>query len=399
MNDFWEELVQSLGNLKGNKTRSFLTMLGVVVGVMAIIGIISIGEAGKLSIKKDLESFGSNLAAIWADKREDTVYKPLNNYDVEFLRSLPFIKDVSPTLSLYREVRRSDKRLDCPIMGVSPSYFGLNNRHIEKGRFFSSFENNNFRRVCVITEGIKKELFERHGIDDPVGHVVKIGDFPFFVIGVMKKIELQSFLSSFVGEEKEIYVPERTVKTTFGISRINYILFGLKEGVKPTAARKSLTSMFRLRKGRNTYYGMQFVENQINAFSSVMNTVTMIITLIGALSLFVGGVGIMNIMFISVTERTREIGIRKSLGATQVTILRQFLNEAVILSLLGAFAGIAIGSLVTLAVEGVIKWKPYISPGAIVLSVFFSLIIGVVFGIIPAKKASALHPIDALRYE
>ena len=160
MNRFFEGFSQSLANLSGNKTRSFLTMLGIIVGVFAIIGIISIGEAGKLSIKRDLESFGSNLAAIWAEKKSDTIYKPLNKYDVEFLKNLSYIEELSPILSLYRDVRIENYKLQTAIIGVNENYFSLNNRKIDKGRFFTSFENQHFRRVCVITEGIKKDLFD-----------------------------------------------------------------------------------------------------------------------------------------------------------------------------------------------------------------------------------------------
>ena len=399
MNRFFEGFSQSLANLSGNKTRSFLTMLGIIVGVFAIIGIISIGEAGKLSIKRDLESFGSNLAAIWAEKKSDTIYKPLNKYDVEFLKNLSYIEELSPILSLYRDVRIENYKLQTAIIGVNENYFSLNNRKIDKGRFFTSFENQHFRRVCVITEGIKKDLFDRNSIEDPVGKVIKIGDFPFFIIGVIKKVELKSILAGLVREERDVYIPENTMKTTFGVNRINYILFSLKKGIKPNIVKKTITSLFKIRKGENTYYGTQFIESQIKQFTSLMTTITLIIALIGGLSLLVGGIGIMNIMLISVTERTKEIGIKKAIGATEGMILKEFLQEAIILSLIGAFIGTIIGISITVLLELAIKWQIYISPLAIVIAIVFSTFIGALFGSIPAKKASALHPIDALRYE
>ncbi len=399
MSGYFEELVQTISSLKEQAMRSLLTMIGIIVGVMAIIGIVSIGQAGKNSIKKDLESFGTNIAAMWPERRENSVYKPLNKYDAEFLRHLAFIESVSPIYYLYKEVRYNDFKTTTMVNGVNEGYFKLNNRTVSTGRLFTEKENTGSRRVCVITEGIKNDIQKKYGIVNPVGRIIKIGDFPFYIIGVLKKPELKSFLSTLMSEERDVYVPENALKITFGNFDIRYLIFGLKEGVKPEKAKNSLEFLFRLRKGKNTYYGMNFLESQVNVFTGVMNKITFIITLIGALSLFVGGVGIMNIMFISVTERTREIGIRKALGASQNAIMRQFLSEAVIISFAGSTLGVLVGILITILIESAIKWGIYISALSVVISYVFSTLIGITFGLLPAKKAASLNPIDALRYE
>ncbi|MCD6577932.1 ABC transporter permease [bacterium] len=399
MSFFLQEIEQTFLTLKENKTRSFLTIIGIIVGVAAIIGIISIGQAGKNSIKKDLESFGKNIAAIWPEWRENSYYVPLNKYDLQFIRHLKYIKKASPVIYLNGNTQFKDYNSIYPLNGVDENFFGLNNKKVKTGRLFSKNDNIYNKRVCVITEGLEKELAKRFAIFNPVGKIIKINGFPFFIVGVLKPVKLSSFLASFQEKEKEIYIPEKTMATTFGKKTISYILFSTVDKAKPEVVKRNLLSLFKLRHGSKTLYKTQFLENQIDAFSNVMNKITLIITLIGALSLFVGGVGIMNIMFITVTERTREIGLRKAIGASEMTLMRQFLMEAIFLSIIGAFIGTLFGVAFTILIQLLIKWKIFISIFSVILAFFFSTIIGVVFGIIPAKKAASLNPIDALRYE
>lgn len=399
MNFFLQEIEQAFLTLKENKTRTFLTIIGIIVGVSAIIGIISIGQAGKNSIKKDLESFGKNIAAIWPEWREDSYYIPFNKYDLKFIRHLKYIKKASPVVNFQGNVQFRDYSSRYPLNGVDENFFGLNNKKTKKGRLFSKNDNVYNKRICIITEGLEKELAKRFGIFNPVGKIIKINGFPFFIVGVLKPVKLNSFLASFQQTEKEIYIPEKTMATTFGKKNISYIIFSTLDKAKPDVVKRNLLSLFKLRHGSKTLYKTQFLESQIDTFSNIMNKITLIITLIGALSLFVGGVGIMNIMFITVTERTREIGLRKAIGASEIALLRQFLMEAIFLSIIGAFIGSFFGVIFTVLIQLLIKWKIFISLFSVILAFLFSTIIGVVFGIIPAKKAASLNPIDALRYE
>ncbi|HDS09452.1 MAG TPA: FtsX-like permease family protein [Firmicutes bacterium] len=396
--NFIEAVIQSLSNLKLNKMRSFLTMIGIVVGVAAVVGIISIGQGAKESINKDLRSFGENLWAMYADYdyEKKKMAKPIYESDLEIFNTINEIEMISPVYHHGVNLKRYNRSLASALYGIDENFFNITNRQIQTGRNFQSFDFEYNRYVCIITEKVVDDMFKA---ENPVGEELKINNINFTVIGVLKPQQLESFLSKLVTKENNVFIPKRFINRFQTSNEISYVYIKTKEKVDYNEFRSKLIRIMLWKKGPGNKYEVASMEQQIAVFSNVMNTVTMIISIIAGLSLFVGGVGIMNIMLISVTERTREIGIRKAVGASRGDILKQFLIEAVVLASFGGTTGIIFGILLSILVAKAAKWPITVSFTSIILAFTFSFIIGVIFGIFPANKASRLNPIECLHYE
>ncbi|MDD3627022.1 MAG: ABC transporter permease [bacterium] len=396
--NFIEAIIQSLSNLKVNKLRSFLTMIGIVVGVAAVVGIISMGQGAKESINKDLRSFGENLWAMYADYdyEKKKMAKPIYESDLEILESIGEIEQISPVFHFGVNLKRYNRSLASSLLGIDENYFMITNRQVMMGRNFQSFDFEYNRYVCIVTEKVVDDLFKN---ENPIGQEIKINNINFTVIGVLKPQQLESFLSKLVTKENNVFIPKRFVNRFQNSTEISYVYIKTKEKVDYNEFKNKLTRIMLWKKGPGNKYEVASMEQQISVFSNVMNTVTMIISIIAGLSLFVGGVGIMNIMLISVTERTKEIGIRKAVGASRGDVLKQFLIEAIVLSSVGGTSGIVVGILLSVLVAKVAKWPITVSVTSIILAFTFSFIIGVIFGIFPANKASRLNPIECLHYE
>ncbi|MEO0293443.1 MAG: ABC transporter permease [candidate division WOR-3 bacterium] len=404
--------------LLANKLRSFLTVLGIIIGVGAVIGVMGIGEGAKRSITTQIEKLGSNIISIHyrrpQTKEEALLWqgrsKGLTYQDALALKEeLDFIYDVEPEVRATITAKYKDKDWETNIVGTLPSYQSINNHYVKEGRFFTEDELRSWTKVCVIGKTIKDELFEE---EDPIGKEIKISNMRFTVIGVLEEkgsigwnnfddriiIPLFTAQKRITGEDD--IVREIQVQTKGSIPSKDY-----EEKVKDfLLKRHNQVEDFRI---MNREEFKQTIEQTAKTFKIMLSG-------IAAISLIVGGIGIMNIMLVSVTERTREIGIRKAIGAKRLDILIQFLIESVIVSLSGGIIGIILGIIFATTLGNMIVGagpitpgprflseggKSVVTPGSILLAFFFAIVVGIFFGIYPANKASKMDPAQALRYE
>lgn len=394
-----ESMRGALHSMVANKLRSGLTMLGIVIGIAAVIAVVTIGLGGKAAIMQELQKSGVNLFILYPKSvsRTDSSGNLLNLQDLEILRhALPGVKTLVPTSIEYASLDVNQKRGSAVVVGTTPEFAGLRNREIAKGRFFSVEEAASGRRVAVIDEDLAGQLF-RAG--NPVGQPVLIRNVPCRVIGVLAK-DKSAFARFDMGPQNAFaYVPWETWSEIFQSQRVDQL-----EGstVKEQDIASTVTQAKRIlntRHGSTDKYEAFNVQQLVQAADKITRILTSIIGFVAGISLLVGGIGIMNIMLVSVTERTREIGLRKAVGARERDILIQFLLEAIILSFSGGLLGILLGIGGAALVAYLLNWPPMLSGWAIVLAVTFSIGVGVFFGYYPARKAAKLEPIVALRYE
>lgn len=392
-----------------NKSRSVLTILGIVVGIMSVILMLSLGQGAKGLIINEVASFGANTLFIEPGKGDQhgppigVDLEILKNRDVEAIKKLPGILNVSAVVFRDANVvyKEEDKRLR--VVGALPDEQIISNAYPEKGRFFSDDEVHERARVAVVGSEVADKLFNGRG---DIGETVRIGKFNFKVIGVMRE-QGTRFFQSF---DNQIYVPLTAAQDVFGINYVNFIS-ALGEGnldVLVDEVRVRLRELHTIDNPKGDLAKDPFlVSTQVEATQTigvVTAALTALLASIAAISLIVGGIGIMNIMLVSVVERTREIGLRKALGARYKDILRQFLFEAVFLTLSGGVLGTLLGILFSfLAYLGIHNqfsgWEFNVPLYSIVLAFGVSAFVGLVFGIYPARRAARLDPIEALRYE
>ena len=391
-----EFILVGLEGLRNNKLRSFLTTLGIVVGIAAVIAVIAIGEAGKGMIMSEMESFGTNLFQVYPNYREGEIVRPVEytRQDVTVIKNIaPEVKYLAPMKYDRGEVRSKTGKKTTRIIGTTADYKHIRNVEILRGRFFNEEDDAVGKRVVVLDEMLAGEIFN---VENPVGERVIIQGSAAVVIGVIKKTE-----SAIPGMNPDnyAYVP---ISSTPGGSRWEYVssLYGSaasKEEVYQAMDR--VQKILERRHNAPGHYAVYSMEQEMQTVSKVTGIIGLIISCIAGISLLVGGIGVMNIMLVSVTERTREIGIRMALGAQRKDILIQFLIEAVVLCALGGLIGILLGYGGALAVALVLKLPPLVSWWVVLLAFLFSAFIGVFFGLYPANKASKLDPIVALRRE
>lgn len=384
----------SLDALKRNKVRSFLTSIGIIIGVSSVIIVIGIASSAKLAVKQKVVSFGANSMYVgWSAK-------PITERDYFQIKRLdPAIQYVSPSVEVPYVKIRADLMSDQQfVMGVSPDYILMREWSIYDGRIFDQSEIDGSQSVAVIGSYIQKQYF---GDYSAVGRILYLNDMPFKVIGVLE--ETGTSLSGKV-IDKVILIPYTTGFVRFIGDRT---MFGLQistyEGSMVEPVQKLVEEYFRdshrLLPGQKNDFDITTSKGALKTVDDITSILTYLLAGVASISLIVGGIGIMNIMLVSVSERTREIGIRSALGAKRVHILLQFLIEAVVLSLLGGLIGIIVGIFAYFAIMSAMNWEFIFSVWAIVISFLFAVITGVFFGFYPARKASKLRPIDALRYE
>ncbi|GAB6152681.1 ABC transporter permease [Desulfosporosinus burensis] len=395
-----EGLRGALFSLRTNKLRTGLTMLGIIIGIAAVIAVVTIGLGGKAAIMQEMEKSGVNLFVLYTKSVGQTGQAEANRLtlaDGESLkRALPQIKSLLPASIEYTAVEVSQKRSSAMVVGTTPEFADLRRRDIAKGRFFSEEEFSADRRVVVIDQTLVDNLM---GAGNPLGQQVMIHNVPCRVIGVLAK-DQSAFAQFNVGPQNAYaYMPWGTWSDIFQSQRVDQLEGATYRETDLESVIANVKRILNVRHGTTNQYEAFNVQQLVQSANKIMRILTSFIGLVAGISLLVGGIGIMNIMLVSVTERTREIGLRKAVGAKERDILTQFLLEAIVLSLIGGIVGIALGIGSALTVAFLLHWPPLFSGWAILAAVSFSVGVGLFFGFYPALKAAKLEPMSALRYE
>jgi len=396
----------SLRALARNKMRSFLTALGIILGVGAVIAMVSIGQGAKAAVEARFNAMGTNLLFMRAGSHNyqgvrggSGTFTDLKPEDADaILEKCDAVKYVSPSVQSRAQVVFGNKNWNTSIQGGSDKYPLIRNWDLTAGTFFDEGQVKSAAKVCVLGSEVKKNLFE---VDDPIGQVIRINKMPFRVLGVLKSLGESG---GFMNRDDMIVAPYTTVqKKILGIDHISGIDMSAVSADKTSEAQTQIQDLMRIRHKIAPGADDDFeVRNMSDIAESAAQSTQILTNLLGGIalvSLLVGGIGIMNIMLVSVTERIREIGIRMSVGAREKDILLQFLTEAVTLSVIGGILGIALGVGASKILSKVGGWKTIVSTSSILLAFLFSGSVGVIFGFYPARKASKLDPIEALRYE
>lgn len=405
---FWQSILIAFEGLRANKLRAILTMLGIIIGVGAVIAMVSIGLGVQQKVQSSIASMGSNLLIVMPGTGQPTgggvrqaagSNITLTRQDAQAIaREIAGINYVAPAVSQQFQIIYNKQNWKTTVQGTTPEYLAIRDFAIDTGSFFSSHDDSARARVAVLGQTVATNLF---GNISPVGQNIRIGNAPFRVIGV-----LATKGQSSMGQDQDdiVLVPLSTaMERMMGITYLNNISIQVESEKLIDQVQNDVTTLLRARHHLQGTAENDFNVRNLTALMEMMTTTTGTITLllgnIAAISLVVGGIGIMNIMLVSVTERTREIGIRKALGATYRNILLQFLIEAIVISVTGGLVGILVGVGGARVISMIAGWNTVISPLAIIAAFGVSVIIGVFFGIYPARKAALLNPIDALRYE
>jgi putative ABC transport system permease protein len=400
----WEAIRIALSSLHSNKLRSFLTMLGIIIGVAAVISTIAIGQGANKATQDQIAKMGTNVLSVWpGSQRTGAVQGGLGSRntltmeDAEAVAKLPSVKQVAAEYNSRGRVKFQNQNTSTQIMGTTPEYMEVRNFELAEGRFITKDDVKRRAKVAVVCAEVQTTLF---GNIAPVGKILKINGQSFKVIGAMKA----KGGGGFRNPDDQVIVPITTaMRRIFGVENIGGMGVQAIAANKMEAANQELEELIRRRhKIPATEQSDIRVFNQadlVETAAQTNKTITLLLAVIGGISLFVGGIGIMNIMLVSVTERTREIGIRKAIGAKRRDILTQFLIEAITISLVGGLIGAILGLTLPMLISMWTGWPTLVSPGPVALSFGFAAAVGVFFGIYPAMKAASLSPIEALRYE
>lgn len=390
-----------------NKLRAFLTMLGIIIGVASVIAMLAIGEGSKANIREEMSSMGTNMVMVMPNfQRRGGVSlgasssMALKYSDVEAIRNEDvYVASVSPEVRASGQVIYSNQNTQTTIYGVSEDYLKIKKLEIESGRIFNSTELKGMSKVCILGQTVVTNLFGKGA--DPVGLSIRIQKLPFLVIGVLKDKG-----ESGMGQDQDdlILAPYTTVQRRLAaIDYINGIYASAITEEKSSKAIAEITETLRrthkLKESAENDFRVMSQSELIATVSSITDMLTILLGAIAGISLLVGGIGIMNIMFVSVTERTREIGLRMSIGGRGKDILKQFLVESILLSILGGSVGVIFGYIIARGAGSLMKIVPIVQVQTVVLAFTVCFAIGVFFGWYPARKAANLNPIDALRYE
>ncbi|MGD7060421.1 ABC transporter permease [Bacillus altitudinis] len=394
----FENIKIALNSVLAHKLRSILTMLGIIIGVGSVIAVVAIGQGGEQILKESISGPNNTIDMTYTPSDEELNANPnalfeatFTEEDIQSVQALNGVKQVASSTAQGMQLRFQDTTIDATVNGINEGYTNVHSLHIAEGQDLREIDFRSGRRAAVISEGIQKELFNG---EKAVGELIWMNGQPVEVIGVLAK---QEGLFSF--DMNEIYVPFAMLTTAFGVKEYDKLSIQVAHVDQMKEVGKSAAARLNENHHTDDAYEMINLEEIAAGIGQITSVMTTIIGSIAGISLLVGGIGVMNIMLVSVTERTREIGIRKALGATRVQILVQFLTESVVLTLIGGLLGIALGlggaSLVSLFAG----WPSLVSWQIVCGGVLFSMLIGIIFGLIPANKAARLDPIESLRYE
>ena len=390
-----------------NKFRAFLTMLGIIIGVASVIAMLAIGQGSKKSIQDQMSSMGSNLVFIMPGSQQrggiqmgNSGSQSLKLTDVEAIRQqCPNITAVSPEVRTSGQSVFGNSNWPTSMYGGNIQYFGIKKIEVESGRIFTDQEISGLAKVCLIGKTVVKNIFPNG--TDPIGQTIRFKNIPMKVIGVLGEKGENSF-----GQDQDdlLIAPYTTVQRRF--LAIDYITGIFTSAISEEKTQDAITELqtvmrkqHKITKPTDDDFRVMSQSELVKTFSSISDILTTLLGAIAGISLLVGGIGIMNIMYVSVTERTREIGLRMSIGGKGRDILMQFLIESTMLSVVGGVIGIMFGYLVSAGVGSVMGWPVVIMKESVVVAFFVCSAIGIFFGWYPAKKAAGLNPIDALRYE
>ena len=393
-----------------NKTRALLTCIGIIVGIAAVIAVLAIGKGASTMMVKEISSMGNNLMMVFPDRHRKGQVKSgmgagqtMTAGDAEAIRRElgHLVAAVSPTVNVSCQLIRENRNWNTRVSGVSYDMPEIRNWQVAEGRFFEEAEERASRRVCVIGTTVKSNLFAEE--EDAVGQTIRIGAMPFKVVGVLASKGANGW-----GQDQDdtVMAPYTTVGRVLQRSKfrsINMMNVSLNSMDDVAEAKREVTALLRQRHKLADYEDDDFETRDtteiMNTIGSVTGLMTVLLTAVAAISLLVGGIGIMNIMLVSVTERIKEIGLRMAIGATPACILWQFILEAVVLSTVGGAIGVGVGVGAARAIGEINHWPIVIEVSSAVWSFLFSAFVGMFFGFYPAYRASKLNPIDCLRYE
>ena len=401
MNPF-EFLRVAFDSFRTNRLRAALTMLGVIIGVAAVILLVALGQGAKNYVEAQFAGLGSNILIVTPGKIETKGGPPvigaakhkLTLADSGVLEKKGHLfAGVAPLVFGTAEVKSGTRSRNAPVLGVTPAFPEVRNLHVEIGNFVSDSDVEAKRRVVVLGRTVKRELF---GNANALGQVVKISGARFRVIGIMER----KGVSLAMDLDDIVYIPVRTAQDIFDTDALLEIIISVRNRNDVDSGKELARSLLFKNHSRHEDFTITVQAAMLSSLFTILDTLTYVLGGIAAISLVVGGIGIMNIMLVTVKERTNEIGIRKAVGATDRDILFQFLVESTVISSAGGLCGMAAGILGTWGIRVLAPGLPVAIPSwAIALAVTFSVFVGIFFGVYPARKAAALHPIEALRYE
>ena len=400
-------IVIALRALSNNKLRGFLTMLGIIIGVSSVISMLAIGEGSKRSIEKQIEELGANMivvnptnAMVGGIRQNGVIVQTLELKDYQAIMSeVPYLESCSPYVTKSGQAIYGPNNTPTSIYGINEDYMEIRRLSVAKGEMFSDQDMKMAAKVCVVGQTIVDNLFKNG--EDPLGQVIRFDKVPFRIVGVLAP---KGYNSMGRDQDDITVAPFTTIqKRLLAIPYMHGIYVSVADKKYTNKVIREITGVLRQTHGISGTQEEDFTVRSLEEMSSVLTMATKVLTIllacIGGISLLVGGIGIMNIMYVSVTERTREIGLRMSIGAKGRHILFQFLIESIIISVSGGIIGVALGVGVALALRSLLGWPVSVLLYSVIISFLVCTFTGIFFGWYPARKASRLNPIDAIRYE